>query len=367
MALPGGTQIRFWTIAAVVFLIALWFLGDVMLPFIVGGAVAYFLDPVADRLERMGLSRILATIVITFTALLIFTLAALLVIPTLVNQSIALVNIAPSVAGDLQTFLTGRFPSLMDQESILRQSLDTLGKRVQESGGELINAVLSSALGVVNVAILLVVVPVVAFYMLMDWDRMVAAIDSLLPRDHAPTIRSLARDIDKTLASFIRGQVTVCLILGTYYAIALMLIGLQFGLVVGFVAGLISFIPYVGALVGGALAIGLALFQFWGEWWLIGGVLAIFMLGQFFEGNILSPNLVGSSVGLHPVWLIFALSAFGSTFGFVGMLVAVPVAAAIGVVVRFFAQRYRDGRLYKGLDDPSILPAEADETGGDGA
>jgi predicted PurR-regulated permease PerM len=362
MALPVGAQLKYWTIAAVVFLGALVFLGDVLLPFVLGGAVAYFLDPLADRLERLGLNRILATVAITLGAVLIFTLAALWIVPALVNQAVSLFNIAPSVARDLQNFLTERFPSLMEDDSILRQSLNTVGVKVQESGGALIDAVLSSAMGVVNVVILLVVVPVVAFYLLLDWDRMVASIDDLIPRDHAPTIRKLARDIDITLASFIRGQVTVCLILGAYYAIALMLIGLQFGLVVGFVAGLISFIPYVGALVGGALAIGLALFQFWGEWWLIGGVAAIFMAGQFFEGNILSPNLVGSSVGLHPVWLIFALSAFGANFGFVGMLIAVPVAAAIGVVVRFFADRYREGRLYKGVSTHEVRPAGADET-----
>ncbi|HHC29567.1 MAG TPA: AI-2E family transporter, partial [Rhodobacterales bacterium] len=354
MSLPIATQAKYWTIVATVFLLALWFLGDVMMPFLIGGAVAYFLDPVADRLEALGLSRVLSTVVITAGALLIFVLAALLVIPTLISQAVSLVNIAPSLASDLQAFLTERIPSLMDEHSILRQSLDSLGTKVQERGGELINAVLTSAMGVVNIVIMIVVVPVVAFYMLWDWDRMVAAIDDLLPRDHAPMIRTIARDIDKTLASFIRGQVTVSLILGTYYAIALGLIGLQFGLVVGFVAGLISFIPYVGALVGGALAIGLALFQFWGDWWLIGGVAAIFMVGQFFEGNILSPNLVGQSVGLHPVWLIFALSAFGSVFGFVGMLVAVPVAAALGVIVRFAAEQYRQGRLYKGLADRDV-------------
>jgi len=180
---------------------------------------------------------------------------------------------------------------------------------------------------------------------------MVAAIDDLLPRDHAPTIRSIARDIDKTLAGFIRGQGTVCLILGTFYGVALMLAGLQFGLIVGAVAGALTFIPYIGALVGGALAIGLALFQFWGEWWHIAIVAGIFMVGQFFEGNILTPNLVGTSVGLHPVWLIFALSVFGSLFGFVGMLVAVPVAAMLGVIARFAIAEYKKGRLYKGLTD----------------
>jgi predicted PurR-regulated permease PerM len=194
-------------------------------------------------------------------------------------------------------------------------------------------------------------VPVVAFYLLYDWDRMVGEIDTLLPRDYAPVIRKLAADIDRTLASFVRGMGTVCLILGTFYAVALMLVGLQFGLVVGAVAGLITFIPYLGSLLGGGLAIGLALFQFWGDWVSIALVAGIFVLGQVVEGNFLTPKLVGNSVGLHPVWLIFALAAFGALFGFVGLLVAVPVAAAIGVLARFAISQYKDSRLYRGLSD----------------
>jgi len=192
------------------------------------------------------------------------------------------------------------------------------------------------------------VAPVVAIYLLYDWDRMVARIDDLLPREHAPVIRYLAGEIDRTMSGFIRGMGTVCLILGTYYAVALRLAGLQFGLVVGFAAGLLTFIPYVGALVGGVLAIGLALFQFWGDWLSIGLVALIFVLGQTIEGNILTPKLVGSSIGLHPVWLIFSLSVFGALFGFVGMLVAVPVAAAIGVIARFAIMQYKDSQLYRG-------------------
>jgi predicted PurR-regulated permease PerM len=179
---------------------------------------------------------------------------------------------------------------------------------------------------------------------------MVARIDHLLPRDHAPIIRRLAGEIDAALASFVRGMGTVCLILGSFYAVALMLVGLQFGLVVGALAGLLTFIPYVGAIFGGALALGLALFQFWGDWLSIALVAAIFVSGQVIEGNFLTPRLVGSSVGLHPVWLIFALSAFGTLFGFVGMLVAVPVAAALGVIARFAVAEYQKGRLYRGLD-----------------
>ncbi len=363
MALPVSQQAKYWGIATAVFLVILWFLGDVILPFVLGGAIAYCLDPIADRLEKAGLSRISSVATITFAALLIFVLLILLIIPTLVQQTSQLIDTAPELFDRLQNFLTERFPELMDAESTVRQQLLAIGEAIQTKGAELVNGLLTSALGLINMLVLLVIVPVVAFYLLLDWDNMVARIDELLPRDHAPTIRQIASDIDKTLASFIRGQGTVCLILGTYYALALIVAGLNFGLIVGFIAGLITFIPYVGALVGGTLAIGLALFQFWGSvevtdgetvtyitnWLRIGIVGAIFAAGQFFEGNILTPKLVGSSVGLHPVWLLFALSVFGSGFGFVGMLVAVPVAAMLGVIARYGINRYTNSRLYRGL------------------
>ncbi|WP_425040642.1 AI-2E family transporter [Primorskyibacter sp. S187A] len=350
MALPVGDQVKYWSIATIAFAVVLWALGDVLLPFIIGGAIAYFLDPVADRLERAGCSRAMATAIITVVAVIIFVVMLLLVIPTLVSQAISLFDVAPTLFGNLRDFLTERFPQLMDAGSPLRQSLVSVGETIQSRGAELLETLLSSALGIVNIAVLFVIVPVVAVYLLLDWDRMIARIDDLLPRDHAPVVRRLAGDIDDVLASFIRGMGTVCLILGTYYAVALMVVGLQFGLVVGFIAGLVTFIPYLGALIGGALAIGLALFQFWGDWVSIGLVAAIFAIGQMVEGNLLTPKLVGSSVGLHPVWLLLALSVFGALFGFAGMLVAVPVAAAMGVLARFAVSQYKDGRLYRGLE-----------------
>lgn len=354
MALPIRDQLKYWGVAAVVFMVALWFLGDVLLPFLLGGAIAYFLDPVADRLERMGLTRALATALITIVAVLIFVVMALLVVPTLVSQAINLVEIAPQLFQDFKGFLTARFPALLVEDSTLSTSLVSLGNTIQERGGALLQTAVSSFASIINIVILFVIVPVVAVYMLLDWDRMVASVDDNLPRDAAPTIRKLAAEIDNTLASFIRGMGTVCLILGTYYAIALMLVGLQFGLVVGFIAGLVTFIPYLGALLGGALAIGLALFQFWGDWLSIGMVAGIFALGQVIEGNVLTPKLVGSSVGLHPVWLILSLSVFGTLFGFVGMLVAVPLAAAIGVLVRFGMTQYRQSLLYQGAENAQL-------------
>lgn len=352
MTLPVREQVRYWGIAAVVFLVALWLLGNVMLPFLVGGALAYFLDPVADRLERAGLSRTAATSVITLAAVLLIVLLVLAVIPTLVNQLVALVNSAPEIAKKLQAILTERFPSLNDDTSAIRETLAKIAETIQSKGGALAEGVISSVMGVISAAVFILVVPVVAFYLLLDWDHMVDRVDSLLPRDHVPVVRRLATEIDTVLSAFVRGQLSVCVVLGLYYSVALMLAGLQFGLVVGAIAGMITFIPYIGAIVGGALAIGLALFQFWGDWVSIGLIAGIFGIGQFLEGNILTPKLVGSSVGLHPVWLLFALSAFGTLFGFVGMLVAVPVAASLGVLIRFAISQYRDSPLYRGLVRP---------------
>ena len=350
MALPMSQQLKYWGIAAAVFVLALWLLGDVILPFLLGGAVAYMLDPLADRLERLGLSRALSVAVIAVFAVLIFALLVLLVIPTLVRQATELIATAPQLFGRLQDWLNARFPELMDDNSTARQQVIAIGEAIQARGGEFLQTVLASFASVFNVVLLFVIVPVVAVYLLVDWDNMVARVDDLLPREHAPTIRRLARDMDTTLASFIRGQGLVCLILGTFYAIALALLGLNFGLVIGAVAGFLTFIPYVGALVGGVLALGMALFQFWGEWWWIVAVWAVFQGGQFVEGNILTPKLVGSSVGLHPVWLLFALSVFGALFGFVGLLVAVPVAAIVGVLARFLVERYKASMLYRGTD-----------------
>jgi predicted PurR-regulated permease PerM len=359
MALPIRDQLRYWGIAAVVFLFLFWALGNVLLPFLVGGAIAYFLDPVADRMERAGLSRVAATTVISVVALLLVILLVLAVIPTLVNQLTALIDAAPDISRRLQGFLLERFPSLADSTSTIRQTLAEIGAAIQARGGQLAQGLLTSALGVISVVVFIVVVPVVAFYLLLDWDEMTKRIDAMLPRDHAPTIRRLAREIDAVLAGFVRGQVSVCIALGTFYAVALMAAGLQFGLIVGAIAGAITFIPYVGSIIGGTLAVGLALFQFWGDWLSIGIIAAIFVAGQFVEGNILTPKLVGKSVGLHPVWLLFALSAFGTMFGFVGMLIAVPVAAMLGVLTRFAMEQYRASLLYRGTEahEPRAAPA----------
>lgn len=348
MGLDLKKQLQYWSIGLLALVLALWLLGGVLLPFLAGLAIAYFLDPTADKLEAMGLSRVWATITIMLFAILVIVLLLVLLIPQLVQQAASLVAASPDYFQQLQAHLIERFPSLLDQQSGVRQGLDSFVSGMRDKTGQLANALLASAFSVVDALIFMVVAPVVAFYMLLDWDRMVATVDGWVPRDHLDTVRQLARDVDRVLAGFVRGQLTVCLILGGFYSIALMLVGLQFGLIVGLVAGLLTFIPYVGSTIGGVLSIGLALYQFWGSPELIVVVAAIFVIGQTVEGNFLTPKLVGSSVQLHPVWLMFALTAFGSLMGFTGMLVAVPVAACIGVFSRFGLRKYLSGRLYLG-------------------
>ena len=353
MALPAKKQFKYWGIAALVFSLVMWSLGDVLLPFVLGAAIAYMIDPIADRLEAMGLNRASATGLIVVLSVLIFLLGMLIVLPTLISQMIDLTETLPKAFRDLRAFAQTHFPSVFTEGSRAQQTIASIAGTLQGKGIELLEGIVGSAASVVNVLVLFVIVPVVSVYLLLDWDRMIARVDALLPRDHAPVIRRLMSQIDAVLASFIRGMGTVCLILGSYYAISLMIVGLNFGLAVGFIAGLVTFIPYLGALIGGALAIGLALFQFWGDWWSIGIVGAIFAFGQVIEGNYLTPKLVGNSVGLHPVWLLLALSIFGALFGFVGMLIAVPVAAALGVVARFLVEQYLDSRLYRGFEHPA--------------
>ena len=362
MALSVSHQLRYWGIGLVITVFLLWLLGGVLLPFITGMAIAYFLDPVADKLERMKFSRVASTSIITAVGLFFGVLLIVLLVPQLIKQTAALITAMPTYFQQLQLFLIEKFPAILDENSSIRGALDGFLASMQSRSGDFANAVLASAFSIVDAVIFVVVAPVVAFYMLLDWDRMVSKIDSWLPRDHRETLRGLARDLDNVMAGFVRGQLTVCAILGTFYAVTLMIVGLQFGLVVGLIAGLLTFIPYVGSLIGGGLSLGLALFQFWDqpEWIVV--VAIIFAIGQVVEGNFLTPKLVGGSVGLHPVWLMFALSAFGSLMGFTGMLIAVPVAAGIGVFSRFGINQYLDSRLYQGLDGLNKSKRKAEDT-----
>ncbi len=351
-----GEQARWWGVGLIALVLILLLLADVLAPFVMGAAIAYFADPLADKLEKRGVSRIVATVIITVTALFTFILLIAIVTPLVANQIRLAVEAAPGIIDAIRAFIDQTVLPMLPMDTtngnILSEALTRFENQVRDISVKVLESAWSLGMAGVNFITLAVITPVVAFYLLLDWDNMVERIDDLLPRQHRDTIRELAVRVDGVLAGFVRGQLTVCLILGVFYAAGLIIVQLPFGLIVGMFAGLISFIPFVGSILGGALSIGIALFHFWeSPEWII-AVAGIFAVGQVAEGNFLSPKLVGGSVGLHPVWLMFALSAFGALFGFTGLLIAVPTAAVIGVFLRFSIEQYKTGRLYKGVDQP---------------
>ncbi|WFU10067.1 AI-2E family transporter [Rhizobium sp. CB3090] len=346
-------QVTFWVIVLIVFIVFLYLFSSILLPFIAGMSVAYFLDPIADRLERIGLSRFMATVVILVAFVLVFALALTIFIPIIVNQFNDFIQHIPGYVQQFQNFIahtqTTMLPDwIRNQLGAIKDNFSSILSDGLSFVAGLFAQIWSSGKALVNIISLMIVTPVVAFYILLDWDRMIAKVDAWIPRDHVSTVRQIAREVDQAIAGFIRGQGSLCIILGVYYGVGLSLVGLNFGLLIGLFAGMISFIPYVGSLVGLFLALSVALVQFWPDYLWIGLTLAVFFTGQFLEGNVLQPKLVGESVGLHPVWLMFALFAFGALFGFVGLLVAVPAAAACGVLVRFALSRYLQSDLYYG-------------------
>ncbi len=356
-------HLRFWLIGLAVFLVALFLLRGVLLPFVAGMAIAYLLDPICDRLEGWGLSRTLATTLLTVAFLILSVVGFLLLLPVLAGQVMSLLERVPDFVETLRGQLTRLLalvearvdPAMMEQ---IEGALAGSSERLVTWATRLLSGVISGGVALANLISLVVITPVVAFYLLRDWDRIIATVDGWLPRRHAETIREQARAVDATLAGFLRGQGTVCFILAVYYGLGLSLAGLDFGLVIGVAAGLLSFVPYVGAIVGLLLSVGLALVQF-DAWLPIAIVAAVFVVGQTVEGYILTPRLVGESVGLHPVWSIFALLAGGALFGFLGLLLAIPMAAVVGVGVRFGLGRYLASAFYHG-------GPEGDRGGGEG-
>lgn len=353
MALTAAQQWRFWGFVIAGLLVLLWLLAGTLLPFFAGAALAYLFDPIADRLERLGLGRITATTIIALGLVLAFAGILFLALPALVEQASALASAVPDYVAQLTDFLGRRFPEVFDANSALRRGLTSMEGTLRDGGGVVLNQVLASSLELLNFLIILVVTPVVAFYLLLDWDRFVAKVNGALPRAHAPTIRRLCREIDAVMAGFVRGQLLVCVILGAFYAASLMLIGVPYGFLIGIFSGMIVFIPFVGSTIGLILATSIAAFSFWEQPAWIFVTAGVFMVGQFVEGNILSPFLVGKSVGLHPVTLMLALSVFGVLFGFTGLLIAVPLAAALGVLGRFAFEKYLESPLYSGATPPA--------------
>jgi predicted PurR-regulated permease PerM len=355
-------QAMLWGLAVVLLAAILYFLSPILAPFVAGTALGYLLDPVADRLQRLGLSRLGAALLLLVLFILVVAAAMLLIAPLLSHQLAGFLTSLPGYLTTLQGLLldlseklTGDYvKSLLEKVGLggAGSSFDAqkyINDFVGEGAsfmGNFLKSLLTRGAALINVVSLIVLTPVVAFYMLLDWDQMIAECDKLVPPRHREDVHALARDIDRALAGFLRGQSLVCLFLGLWYALGLSLIGLNFGFLIGVSAGVLSFIPYVGSLTAFVLSIIVALVQGWPNWHLPAAAIAVVSTGLFLDGNVLSPRLVGASVGLHPVWLMFALFAFGSLFGFTGLIVAVPVAAAAGVVLRFIAGRYLKSAIY---------------------
>ena len=343
-------RLLWWLGVGALLTLGLWLLSPILMPFAVGAAMGYFLNPLVCRLERSGIPRPLAAAGLVLSLVAVLMAAVVGFVPLLVVEAATLLRALPDLYRDGHDFLAQRMPGPWAQAGgdPVADILARLPENLSEAGGTLFGGIVSGLSGLVRVVLFWMVMPVVAFYLLIDWQRLLRAVDGLVPRANVHRLRTIGRDIDAALAGCVRGVLTVCVILAIYYAVALSAAGLTYGLLVGVIAGLISFVPYLGALVGGALMIGLAVWQFWEAPLAIGAVVAIWGLGQFMESQILVPRLVGGSINLHPVWLIFAVMAFGSLFGLVGAIVAVPLAAVTGVLVRVAVADYRASRIYGG-------------------
>jgi predicted PurR-regulated permease PerM len=367
VAIGIGRQVAFWIGALVGVVLTIWLLREILLPFVAGAVLAYLFNPLATRLERLGANRLVASLIIIGIFVLGFIVLLLLIVPVLGGQLAAFIENVPGYVRRLRAVIADpSWPWLKGLLGDNLSSMDTSMSDLVTQGAGWLTAFLKSlwsgGQALISIFSLVVVTPVVAFYLLYDWERMIVTVDGWVPLPQRETVRGLAWEIDRAIAGFVRGQSGVCLILGSFYAVGLTVVGLNFGLLIGLVSGLITFVPYLGSMTGLVLATGVAVAQFWPDWGPVVTVLAIFFVGQFVEGYILAPKLVGESVGLHPVWLMFALFAFGYVFGFVGMLLAVPLAAAIGVIVRFALRRYRQSPFYTGetaivaADDRPSLP-----------
>ena len=344
----------FWALVALAIGLIIALLRDAMLPFAAAFFLAYALDPVVSRFEKFGLSRAMATTVVTGVLALVIVTVFLVVIPFLIDQSLAFAARAPAIAEQLrlmlvQSVLADRLRGLVDLQDISGH-LSTIMGSAGEWLASLARSLLSGGRAIFGLVSLLVFAPIIAIYLLIDWKQMLKVLDDLVPPSYRPLVHEIVCDIDRSLTGFLRGQSLICLFLGLWYAAGLALVGLNFGVLIGSVAGFLSFVPFLGSAGGLLVGLGFGLVQFWPDYLPIVGVLAVFTSGQVLEGNILSPRIVGGAVGLHPVWLMFSLFAFGSMFGFLGLVIAVPLAATIGVLVRHAVRSYRSSAAFLGAD-----------------
>jgi len=350
-------QVLIWVGLFFAAILLLWVFRSILLPFVVGLALAYLLNPVVNWLHKIHISRPWGAMIVLTLVIAVITGLFLALVPLALQQIIGLTGRLPGYIADLQGLVQEWAPQFNDwlgaeRAAQLEGSLTDLVGRAVELAGTITAGLAASGLTVLNTIAVLFITPVVAFYLLVDWEGMMRKADDLLPRRYQAEIRSVLGDIDRAMAGVIRGQGGVILVLCIYYTTSLSITGLNFGLAIGLIGGLLSFVPYVGFLTGFALSMTVALVQFWPDQWVfILIVLGIYMVGQFLEANILYPKLVGQSININPVWLMFALFAFALLFGFVGLLLAVPLAAISGVLTRYALHKYQASSLYLGTEE----------------
>ena len=361
----GERQVLFWVTAAALLILTIAVLKDILLPFIAGIAIAYFLSPLADRLVALGLNRIVASLLIVVTMAVIVIAALVLVVPVILAQAQDLATALPGEVTRIREIVDGwareRFGPGFAFDGQIGKASQAIADNWASLAGWAATSIWSRSLAIINFLALVLVTPLVVFYLLVDWHPMLAKVDGWLPRGHKDSIRTLASDMNDAVAAFVRGQGTICIILGLFYAVALSAIGLNYGLLIGLASGLLAFIPFVGWALGIITATTVAAVQFWPDMMPIALVIGVFVAGQALDAGFLGPTVVGSKIGLHPVWLIFALFAFSYLFGFVGTLVAVPLAAALGVLIRFALDVYTKSNVYQGeaAAVPAANPREA--------
>jgi predicted PurR-regulated permease PerM len=352
--ITGHTHFRlwFWVGGALLFLWFLILVKSILLPFVVGMFAAYFLDPAVRRLRGWGWSRGTSAAVITIGFFALAIGLCMVLVPLVTHQFVALLKDMPDYINGLQTRYGAEIQHYIarlgtDQVDTIKDSLGSYSGQFMGWVGQMASGALQSGLALLNILSLVFITPIVAFYLLRDWHMVVARFYALLPRENAYTIRDQLHAIDRTLSGFIRGQTNVCLILASYYGILLSLVGLNFGLLIGIMTGFLLFIPFVGFICCFVLSVIVALFQFPDNAHVI-AVLAIYGIGVALESGVITPRLVGGKVGLHPLWIIFGMLAGAALFGFVGILISVPVTAVVGVLVRFAIVRYLHSSLYRG-------------------
>jgi predicted PurR-regulated permease PerM len=353
-----GQRIALLAGLGLAFLAAIQLFASILLPFVAAAGIAYFLDPLATRMARAGVRRSVAALLLVVGLMAAGLLFMLLLYPLILAQIGILVSRVPAYVDDLRVWAGQVIVHL--QERLGAEYVDgKLRDLVSGQAGAMLSFLTSALTRIVgggfalfNVLSLMVVTPVVAFYLLRDWPGVVRRVDGWLPRRYEGVLRDQAAEMDRILSAWLRGQALCCLVLALYYALALQLVGLDLGLIVGLTAGVLSFIPYVGSITGGVTSIGLALAQF-PTWTGVAEVVGVFITGQLLEGYVIYPRFLGDRVELHAVWVIFALFAGGAVFGFLGVLLAVPVAAVIGVVARYWLRRYLMSPLYS--DPPTAI------------